>query len=442
MQANRQMMKTILRGEHEDVGFDCIAGHGLTLEQLLDRINYDSGRIVSGRVNMLQLNMSKGKPRLGTFFRIGAEWLDDDVALVVLPKMNDIDYMSMFMSCLRSAVCQRTFSNIYNVDLEAKPIESEVLDSVLSPLLVVHFLNCVDRIASRGLKKGYVGRSGNLKKVKGRLNVRKNERVNIRSGHSERVYCDCQEFSVDIPENRVLKKALYFARAMLDGIVSHPVQSQLRAMLNRALSTFDAVSDEIEPRQIATVKVNKLYRGYEEAIRLARMLLRRCGYSIQKASAAKKCVPPFCIDMSLLFEHYVLALLDNAYGDAIKYQVKGYCGRFIADFLFDDGTDRAVIDTKYMPYLLKDDIAGDIVKQLGGYARSISMLRRMGMDVTETYAVPDIPCVIIFPQFGDAGISPGNPFMHKSLSSLLVCPQKGLVRFYKLPVTVPRIKRL
>ncbi|MDO5395727.1 MAG: TonB-dependent receptor [Bacteroidales bacterium] len=436
------MMKTILRGEHEDLGFDCIAGHGLTLERLLDRINYNSNRIVSGRVNMLQFNMSAGKPRLESFFRIGAEWLDDDVALVVLPKMKDIDYMSMFMTCLRSPVCQRTFGNIYNIDSDAKPIESEVLDSVLSPLLVVHFLNCVDRIASRGLKKGYVSRSGNLKKVKGRLNIRKNERMNIRSGHSERVYCDYQEFSVDIPENRVLKKALCFARAMLDGMAGHPLQPQLCAMLNRSLSAFDAVRDEIEPWQIATVKVNKLYRGYEEAIRLAGLLLRRCGYSIRRASRARKHVPPFCIDMSLLFEHYVLGLLDQAYGDAVRYQARGYRGRFIADFLFDDGTDRAVIDTKYMPRLSDNDIDGDIVKQLGGYARSISLLRKMGMDVTETDAVPDIPCVVIFPPDTPTVTPVTNPFMGKSLSSFLDCPQKGIVRLYKVPVAIPSIKTI
>ena len=431
-------MEPIVKREHEEITLDELSARGLSLEHVLERISYDSDKLVPDRINMLQFGLFKGKPAFSTYFRIGAEWLDKESALVVLPKMEDIDYLSMFMACLRSKACAKTFSEIYDIQIEQKPIESEALNSVLSPLLLIHFLHSVEKIASVGLKKGYVSRSGNLAKVRGRINVRKNERINIRAGHPERVYCEYQEFSVDIPENRIIKKALGFARIMLDRMSKHRLQPQLKAILNKCLSVFESVSDEIEPWQISSVKVNKLYHNYEEAIRIARLILRRFDYSLQKASTVKAEVPPFCIDMSLLFEHYVFALLENAYRDSVQYQVPGYNGSFYADFLFNDGNTKAVIDSKYIPRFSEIKIDGEIVKQLSGYARSISILSKLGLHVKEDDAVPDVPCLIIFPEYGKKGVF--NPFIGNPMTSFLHTPQKGIVRFYKASIPVPSIQ--
>lgn len=146
---------------------------------------------------------------------IGAEWIDDKEALVVTTKrgMEEIDFLTMFMMCFSSDLSVESFAEIYNIDSEAPVIHAPSLKGVLSPLIVLHFLGVVSRIKS--LKKGYVHYSENLKKVKGHIQVMKNERKNISSKRFDRVFCNYDEYTVDIPENRLIKKALLFSSQIL-----------------------------------------------------------------------------------------------------------------------------------------------------------------------------------------------------------------------------------
>ena len=88
-------------------------------------------------------------------------------------------------------------------------------------MLIVQYLLIVKQISDRGLRKGYVFKEDNLNKVRGRINFRKNEILNIRTAHKERVYCKYNEFSVDTPENRYLKRALIIASDMISLMEDH-----------------------------------------------------------------------------------------------------------------------------------------------------------------------------------------------------------------------------
>ena len=103
---------------------------------------------------------------------IGAEWIDEKEALVVTTKkgMEEIDFLTMFMTCFSSNLSVESFARIYNINSEAPAINAPSLKGVLSPLIVLHFLGVVNRIKS--LKKGYVHYSENLKKVKGYLQLK------------------------------------------------------------------------------------------------------------------------------------------------------------------------------------------------------------------------------------------------------------------------------
>ena len=166
---------------------------GLNLDWLKGRINYNTSCFVASKINLIRYEFDPNpkffKDGFYSYFRIGAEWLDKEQtkALIVLPKIPQIDFIEMFMTCLRSSAPEDDFSAIYDIDLDAKPIRSTVLNSILSPLLVVQFLLIVKQITDRGLRKGYVGREENIRKVKGRIDFRKNEIHNIWTGHKERV---------------------------------------------------------------------------------------------------------------------------------------------------------------------------------------------------------------------------------------------------------------
>lgn len=257
-------------------------------------------------------------------YMIGAEWIDDKKALVVTTKrgMEKIDFLTMFMTCFTSDLSVEAFSEIYNIDSEAPSIYAPSLKGVLSPLIVLHFLGVVSRI--RSLKKGYVHYSENLKKVKGHIKVMKNERKNIAVKRFDRVFCNYDEYTTDIPENRLIKKALLFSKQILRPIIeNHQSGTKTKIMLSRALAMFENVSEDVLIRDVRQIKGHKLFSEYNEAVRLAKLILQRYDYSISKTSLEEENVSPFTLDMSLLYEHYVYGLLHEAYGDRISYQYKG-----------------------------------------------------------------------------------------------------------------------
>ena len=365
---------------------------------------------------------------------IGAEWIDDKEALVVTTKrgMEEIDFLTMFMMCFSSDLSVESFAEIYNIDSEAPVIHAPSLKGVLSPLIVLHFLGVVSRIKS--LKKGYVHYSENLKKVKGHIQVMKNERKNIASKRFDRVFCGFDEYTVDIPENRLIKKALLFCSQILRTITeNHSIGNKAKLMLSKSLALFENVTDEVQIKAVSLIKGHKLFSEYNEAVRLAKLILRRYDYSISKTSLLDENVPPFTLNMSLLYEHYVYGLLNEAYGDKISYQFNGKTGR--PDFLYRSTGFKAILDTKYIPKYESSSLDNNVIRQLSGYNRDILILQHLGYeDIDEESPIPNVPCVIIYPK---EGRDVKNPFTNKRLRDLCTTPVRMLARFYKVCVPLP-----
>lgn len=367
-------------------------------------------------------------------YMIGAEWIDDKEALVVTTKkgMEKIDFLTMFMTCFTSDLSVEAFSEIYNIDCEAPTIHAPSLKGVLSPLIVLHFLGVVSRI--RSLKKGYVHYRENLKKVKGHIQVMKNERKNIAVKRFDRVFCDYDKYTANIPENRLIKKALLFSKQILMHIIEkHQSGTKAKIMLSRALAMFENVSEDVQTRDVRQIKGNKLFSEYNEAIRLAKLILQQYDYSISKVSMEEENISPFTLDMSLLYEHYVYGLLREAYGKRISYQYKGETG--YPDFLYCSSGFRAILDTKYIPKYEAALLDNYVIRQLSGYSRDLPILKKLGYkDIDEESPVPNVPCIIIYPKDGD---DVKNPFKNSELKDLCEKPVRKLARFYKICIPLP-----
>lgn len=383
--------------------------------------------------------------RYGSYFRIGAEWIDRDNSLVVTPKtmMEELDWAEMFQRCFSTEEgCADGFGEIYGIDLNAAPIPDPTLQSVLTPLLVVHFLSAVKRVVRRGLKQGAVAREENLSKVRGRILVARNFRKNLISGHANRAFCRFCEMSVDIPENRLIKRALAFSERLCRRMAKQGQQGglSLRTTADRLLPVFSGVGDFVVPSEVFNVKRNKLFREYDDAIRLAKLILRRYENSIDKVDADVHDIPPFWIDMSLLYEHYVLGKLRAAYGRKILYQAKVATG--YPDFLFKDPFQPMILDTKYKPQY---DEAGkpctDDIRQLAGYARDRSVLRKLGVVEKAAQDVAIIPCVIIYPGMGGEQ-SRESPIDGVKTPKEQARVADGLVDFHFMRVALPRISQV
>ena len=402
-------------------------------DNLIRRINFDTSRFVASKINLIQYQFDPNPEREGfySYFRIGAEWLDHGQTkpLIVLPKFQNIDFIEMFMTCLRTSRPDDNFSDIYDIDLDAKPIPSPALNSILSPLLIVQFLMIVNKISERGLRKGYVDREENLHKVRGRIDFRKNEIRNVWTAHKERVYCRYDEFSVDTPENRYLKRALVIASNMIALMADHKCYSTLYALTNQCMSAFADVSDSYDDFPIFT-RNHKLFREYNDAIRFARMIIRKEEMAINSRQVSSfDVVPVFRIDMALLFEHYVLAKLRDTFGrNHVIYQARG-SNAFIADFLVKKGELKVIADAKYTEIYNDGSAKGDHIKQLCGYARDTKLLRKLDIDCSDEEAVQIVACTLIYPDILNR---------NSGEIDLLQFPNKHTVKFFTTKVEIPK----
>ena len=330
--------------------------------------------------------------KLRASYYIGAEWLNDEQSIVVTPKDNRYDYIEMFMSALNCDLSSEYFSKFYSVNFNGKPIKTTAFSNLLTPLLIVHFIRVVKEIVQRGLKSDYVIKEENLQsKVKGKIKVTQNIKYNNINKRNDRVYCQYQEHTIDTAENRVLKRALILSKEYLVMIKDHKSYTKLSGRLNNLLASFVNVSDKVELVELKKVKVNKIYKNYTEALRVAKMILKRFNYSISETHTTIESTPPFWIDMSRLYEVYVYSKLLDVYGsDQIKFQVKGYRGSAV-DFVKID--ERIIIDTKYKPRY-NDGNRGilDDVRQISAYARDQKILDSLGSEDV----IPK--CLIIYPE--------------------------------------------
>lgn len=369
-------------------------------------------------------------------YKIGAEWVDSKEVLVVTTKrgMENIDFLDMFMTCFSSNLAIESFSDIYRIEAEQPTIAAPALVGVVSPLIVLHFIGVVSRI--KAVKRGYVHREDNLKKVKGHIQVLKNERKNVVSKRFDRVFCCYDEYSIDIPENRLIKKALLFSKKLLHNIGdSHHSYNKIKIMLKKSLTLFEDVSDEVEIREVGQIKGHKLFKEYAEAVRLAKMVLMHFDFSISKVSQKEEQITPFVLDMSLLYEHYVYGLLFEAYHEKIAYQYKGRTG--CPDFLYCSYGFKAILDTKYIPKYAGQPLDTNVIRQLSGYSRDIPILRKLGYsDIEEDNPIPTVPCIIIYPEEGKGQ---KNPFMKCKLKDLCTNKVRRLSNFYKIAIPIPTL---
>lgn len=257
---------------------------------------------------------------------------------------------------------------------------------------------------------------------------------------ADRVFCRYSELSVNTCENRLIKRALLFAERIVGRMLDQRQQSavMLQGRLNGCLAAFAEVDDRVELWEVRRCKRNRLYREYEEAVKLAKMILRRYDNSIDRASAEEHAIPAFGIDMSLLYEHYVLGAMRKAYGSKIVYQANVTMGK--PDFLYVDAECPLILDTKYKPRYGAGMFDNEDIRQLAGYARDRKVLKRLGIPKTEEQDLAAVPCVIIYPEVRGIGAKFDGAHSPIDQVMLKVAPIGELVGFYRMGFSLPVLK--
>jgi len=398
--------------------------------QVFETIEHQSfERPIVDKIKELHLDFSNSKdtvkylglnPNICTSYFIGVDWLKKGkYAIKVDPKIKGLDVMQMFQECMHTPVLNSVLEDIYHIDLDSPAIEVSHTSFDITPMLLIHFLSVLKQIVSKGLKKDYIREENNLSsKIKGKIKFSQHLRYNISKGCYHKTYCNYQEYSVNCLENQLLKKTLLFVASYLNRYYK---DKAVMSTINYCFSAFENVSDNVDAVLIKKVRINPIYKEYAEAIKLAKMILKRFAYTMAETTVEdKQKTPPYWIDMSLLFELYVYGKLRKQYGNTIKYQEKGKYGN--VDFLKLD--DKIVIDTKYK--LIYNNPYYDIenIRQISGYARDTRIRKKLEATNNEL-----LSCCIIYPDASSAANFQNRTLLEKPITQF--------EKFWKIGISLP-----
>jgi 5-methylcytosine-specific restriction enzyme subunit McrC len=270
------------------------------------------------------------------------------VDLIVKPKVPIPSLLTMLAEAHELTRLTPQFAGFQQTD--------EIVD-----LLIHVFLNQVQSLVHRGLKRTYVNCEDELIPVRGRMDVRRTFALHMQA--KPKVWCSFDEYTLDGTENRALLRTLRV-------ISSNAVFLQhRRRVAHRLTADFVGVSDvDWQPKQIDPIVCDRLSSHYEPALRLARMILDSMGLANDFGGAQSS---GFLLRMHDLFERFVgrrLAAILGSHGISVRNQVTLPFDREAQAEIRPDlviqakNGYRLVADTKY-----KDGIApepGDLYQML------------------------------------------------------------------------------
>lgn len=368
---------------------------------------------------------------------VGIDWfIENKLPIYIQPKLNgdqsEVNYVRMLFDALQEPENFNHLDHLCEINFDKPTIKLDQTPDLLSPLLVIQYLQLLKRIVQKGLKKSYYPVVKNLNaRVKGKILVN----ATIKNNHAKNkmlyTYCRYDEFGVNTIENKVLKKALLFSQKVIQDIKGVNPE-QLQALYNYIQPAFYLVDDDVEIEELKTIKPNSLYKEYKQALKLAKFILKRYGYTISTVNPVEIETPPFWIDMSKLFELYVFAKLKELYPlkEEVEYHVK--TNRQEIDFIINskDKTCQMVVDAKYKPQYKNASISKEDVRQVSGYARMKSIYKELGLEDKHDEV---IDCLIIYSdQKADR-----KDFVKDNFDYV---PENNYVKFYKIGIELPIVE--
>ena len=190
--------------------------------------------------------------------------------------------------------------------LDRLNLPGDVVDLAQPPDLVEAmvriFHDAVRQATGRGLLQDYQTQEETLNVVRGRIRIE--EQLRRRFGIPVPIEVRYDEFTPDIPPNRLLKAAIRRLSWL-------PQRSpRTRPLLSAMRAVFTNISDvEYRPTDLPELPINPLNAHYQPALALARLILRS---GTVELAAGKVESASFLIDMNRVFEDFVVVGLREA----------------------------------------------------------------------------------------------------------------------------------
>lgn len=377
-----------------------------------------------------------------TNFFIGIDWVvEKQLAIYIKPKLNknnlEIDYLSMLFEALETPENFEHLDGLCEVYFNKPTISITQGQDLLTPFLIVQFLQILKKIVKKGLKKSYYSIISPLDaKVKGKILVNKSIKESITKNKLTRTICQYQVFGINCDENKILKKAYTFCSHLIPRFnvifKKNAYLKEIEDVINFIRPAFDQVSNDINIDTIKTFKSNVLYKEYDQALKIASLLLKSFSYNISQTEHERITTYPFWIDMSKLFELYAYSKLRKVFPNSAEIIYQKKMGAHIPDFLLksqdaEGNPLRMVIDAKYKPQYHTKAVDKPDMKQIAGYARLEQVHQILDVDKDR-----NIDCLVIYAnQQAETDLTLDNLKAHK---------EKNYTNFYKIGLKLPEIE--
>lgn len=252
----------------------------------------------------MKLSVVRGVETLTVRNYVGTIMLSSGTTIEILPKVfrnggekNASDARALVMEMLQ-ACGLISYKKFQNAALNA------IKYSSIFEVYVRLFIDEVFLLYKKGLKSDYEYKEENEKFLKGKLVFAQHLKRNF--AHAERFYVAYEEFSVNRPENRLIKRTL----ELLNRVSK---DENNKKDLRRLLLTFE----EIESSKHVQLDFQKCTGGrnmkeYEKVLSLCRVFLS--GYSFS-AYAGKHDVIALLFPMEKLFEGYIAKRIAERFTD-------------------------------------------------------------------------------------------------------------------------------
>ena len=367
-----------------------------------------------------------------TSYFVGIDWVTEDVAVQVRPKVEGeseyIDYLRMLTEALKEPENTEHLDGLLTIDFNAKPIPLEEKEDMLSPFIVAQFLMALKRAVRKGLRQSYYLVSANLNsKIKGKILVGKNVCKNLSSGNRVDNYCQYQEYGLNSEENKLLKKALSLSSHILSTYRGGLDVSSLKKTIAYIYPYFRSVGDDCDISKAESFKTNPIFKDYYKALEYGILILKRSAYGFNRTSKHIDSTPPYWIDMSKLFELYVYRELRRLYSIPGEVHYHMHLRWRELDYLLNpqEGTPM-VIDAKYKPRYHYSEPDIEDIRQISAYARMEGVYKKLHLPEDKL-----IDCLIIYANQDCPSSLPAR------FDELEMGKVAGYSKFYKYGISLP-----
>lgn len=239
------------------------------------------GKVISAKNYVGLITMRDGTqieilPKLYTKDKEGSELETKRIFLDMLKCLDEIPYKVFHMSNL------------------------QIAKNSIFEIFIRMFIDEVQVLARRGLKSAYIPHEGNEFFFKGKLNVAQQIKANW--AHKERFYIEYDTFSINRPENRLIKTTLDF---LSKTTASRNNQKDLQTLL----MAFETVEYSHHPDQdFGKVTMDRNMKDYETVLKWCSIFLRNKSMS---TFAGDGVAYALLFPMEKVFERYIAGQLNK-----------------------------------------------------------------------------------------------------------------------------------